>query len=81
VLTDEQKIDAYPVASLEQNTIATEKLYYNIPDGATVNKNTVAAYPNDNYTNPNDYIQKLNGNNQKVGTSIVLKVMLKVPRA
>jgi RHS repeat-associated protein len=75
VLTDEQKIDAYPVASLEQNTIATEKLYYNIPDGATVNKNTVAAYPNDNYTNPNDYIQKLNGNNQKVGTSMVLKVM------
>ncbi|MBX9778814.1 MAG: hypothetical protein K2X26_00605 [Chitinophagaceae bacterium] len=75
VLTDEQKTDAYPVASLEVGTIATEKLYYNIPDGATVNKNTVAGYPNDTYTNPNDYIQKLNGNNQKVGTSIVLRVM------
>jgi hypothetical protein len=56
-------------------------LYYNIPNGGRILKNTVAAYPNDNYTNPNDYIQKLNGNNQKVGTSIVLKVMLKVPRA
>ena len=75
VLTDEQKTDAYPVASLEAGTIATEKLYYNIPDGATVNKNTVAGYPTDSYTNPNDYIQKLNGNGTKVGTSITLKVM------
>jgi RHS repeat-associated protein len=75
VLTDEQKTDAYPVASLETNPLATEKLYYNIPDASRVNKNTVAGYPNDGYTNPNDFIQKLNGNGEKVGTSIVLKVM------
>ena len=76
VLTDEQKTDAYPVASLEDSTLNTEKIYYNIPNGGRILKNTVAAYPtNENYTNPNDYIQKLNGNNQKVGTSIVLKVM------
>ncbi|MBX9734585.1 MAG: RHS repeat-associated core domain-containing protein [Chitinophagaceae bacterium] len=75
VLTDEQKTDAYPVASLETNPLATEKLYYNIPDGSRVNKNTIAGYPNDGYTNPNDFIQKLNGNGEKVGTSMVLKVM------
>ncbi|MEN9598577.1 MAG: hypothetical protein RL596_888 [Bacteroidota bacterium] len=75
VLTDEQKTNAYPVASLENATVQSEKNYYNIPDGGSVNKNTVAGYPTDNYTNPNDIIQKLNGNTQPVGTSIVLKVM------
>jgi RHS repeat-associated protein len=77
VLTGEQKTDAYPVASLESSTITNEKLYYNIPDdGATrVNKSTVAGYPTDSYTNPNEYIQKLNGNGTKIGTSITLKVM------
>ncbi len=77
VLTDEEKTDAYPVASLESGTINSEKLYYTIPDDAAtrVNKNTVAGYPTDSYTNPNDFIQKLNGNGTKVGTSITLKVM------
>ncbi len=77
VLTDEEKTDAYPVASLEANTLNSEKLYYTIPDDAAtrVNKNTVAGYPTDGYTNPNDFIQKLNGNGTKVGTSITLKVM------
>jgi RHS repeat-associated protein len=78
VLTDEQQTDAYPVASLETATLATEKQYYIIPDdaGTRVNKNTVAGYPvNDNYTNPNDFVHKLNGNSTKIGSSIVLKVM------
>ncbi len=77
VLTEEQQVDAYPVASLETNTINSEKLYYNIPDDAStrINKNTIAGYPTDSYTNPNDFIQKLNGNGTKVGTSITLKVM------
>ncbi len=50
---------------------------YNIPDATSVrvNKSTVSGYPNDTYTNPNDFIHKLNGNGTKVGTSIVLKVM------
>jgi len=77
VLTEEQQVDAYPVASLEANTLNNEKIYYAIPDDAAtrVNKNTVAGYPTDSYTNPNDFIQKLNGNGTKVGTSITLKVM------
>jgi len=72
-----EKTDPYPVASLEAASLNQEKLYYNIPDDAStrVHKNTIAGYPNDSYTNPNDYIHKLNGNGTKVGTSIVLKVM------
>ncbi len=77
VLTDEEQIDAYPVASLETATLNNEKIYYTIPDdGATrVNKNTIAGYPNDTYTAPNDFVHKLNGNATKIGSSIVLKVM------
>jgi RHS repeat-associated protein len=75
VLTDEHQTSAYPVASLEAATLTIEKDYYDIPDGGRVHKNTVPGYPSDTYTNPNDYIQQLNGNGQKTGSSIVLKVM------
>ena len=77
VLTDEIQTDAYPVASLEDTTLVNEQLYYTIPDdGATrVHKQTVAGYPEDTYTSPNNYIHKLNGNGTKVGTSMVLNVM------
>jgi RHS repeat-associated protein len=77
VLTEEQQTDAYPVASLETANLNNEKLYYSIPDdaGTRVNKYTVAGYPSDTYTDPNDYIHKLNGNGTKVGSSMVLKVM------
>ncbi len=77
VLTDEVKVDPYPVASLEDGNINNEKQYYNIPDDAAtrVHKSTVGGYPNDTYTNPNDYVHKLSGSGTKIGTSIVLKVM------
>jgi len=76
VLTDEQSQDSYPVASLESQALDKEKVYYRIPEGSVVNKAGVPGYPKDDtYTSPNDYVQRLNGNSQKVGTSIVLKVM------
>ncbi len=76
VLTDEQSQDSYPVASLESQALDKEKVYYRIPEGSVVNKAGVPGYPkDDSYTSPNDYVQRLNGNSQKVGTSIVLKVM------
>ena len=77
VLTDEHQTDAYPPASLETANLNTEKLIYDIPDNSSVRvpKNTVTGYPSDTYTNPNDYIQRLNGNGTKIGTSKVLKVM------
>ena len=51
--------------------------HFKTPDAASVrvNKSTVSGYPNDPYTNPNDFIHKLNGNGTTLGTSIVLKVM------
>jgi len=76
VLTDEQRRDLYPAASLELATLDSEKHYYLIPEGSVVNKATVPAYPqSDLYTSPNDYVQRLNGSGQRVGTSLVLKVM------
>jgi RHS repeat-associated protein len=75
VLTEEKDTSFYPPASLETSVIATERNYYSKVDSGRVNKSTVSGYPNDSYTNPNDFIQKLNGNGVKVGTSIVLKVM------
>lgn len=75
VLTEEQQTDAYPDASLEDGTLATERMYYGNLDSGRVNKSTVPGYPTDNYTSPNNYIQQLNGSGYKVGANIVLKVM------
>ena len=58
-----------------RNCGANEKIFYSGLDNGIVNKNTVAAYPNDTYTNPNDFIQKLRGDNIKTGAGILLKVM------
>ena len=75
VLTEEQQTDAYPVASLETSSLSTESNFYGALNDGRVNKNTVSDYPNDTYTNPNDYIQKLRGDGVKVGANMVLKVM------
>ncbi len=75
VLTEQQQTNSYPVASLETTALNDERLYYSGLDTGRVNKSSVAGYPNDTYTNPNDFIQKLNGNDAKIGVSIVLKVM------
>ncbi len=73
VLTDEQKTDAYPVASMETAQAATEETYYaNISTTRTAKP---VGYPSDTYTNPNDYVSKLNGSGQKKGPAILLKVM------
>jgi RHS repeat-associated protein len=76
VLTDEQQTDAYPVASMETATAASEKLYYTNIDETRADK--PAGYPNDTYTNPNDKVAKLNGSSsssKKIGPAILLKVM------
>jgi hypothetical protein len=71
LLTEQLETDAYPGASLEASSLNNEKLYYSGLDTGRVNKSTVSGYPSDTYTNPNDYIQKLNGNGAKIGASIV----------
>ena len=78
VLTEEQQTDAYPVASLENAALSTEQTFYNIPTVSNVRvlRSSVPGLPVDtSYTNPNNYIHKLNGNGTKIGSSIVLKVM------
>lgn len=77
VLTEQQQTDAYPVASLETAQLTNERLYYSRIDSGRVNKSTVAGYPTDTYTNPNDYITKVKAaaGSPKIGTAIVLKVM------
>jgi RHS repeat-associated protein len=89
VLTDEQQIDKYPVASLETTKIANEQQYYTIQAGNIVDANTVTGLPiytNDNGigNNPSDpgfeqsnsvRLYKLNSTTNKTGLGITLKVM------
>lgn len=75
LLTTQRDTSFYPVASLETASLATERTYYGGVDTGRVNKSTVSGYPSDTYTNPNDFIQKLNGGGSKIGTNMVLKVM------
>jgi RHS repeat-associated protein len=73
VLTDEQKTDAYPPASMETAQAAIETQYYsNISATKTAKP---GGYPTDTYTNPNDYVAKVRGDGNKIGPSMVLKVM------
>ena len=59
VLTDEQKVDHYPTATLEANALASEQVFYDINSGDVVAKPTPLAtesstlldYLNDNGTN------------------------------
>lgn len=51
VITDEQKIDKYPAATLESAKLATEKNYYDIQNGNIVDRLSVTGLPN--YTNDN----------------------------
>ena len=76
VLTEELRTDQYDPASLETSILANERLIYYKVDSGRVDRTTISGYPtNDNYTNPNAYIQQLNGNGIKVGAGTVLKVM------
>ncbi|MEI9811072.1 MAG: DUF6443 domain-containing protein [Bacteroidota bacterium] len=75
ILTREQQADAYPVASMETDSLAMEKTYYGGLDSGRINKSSVSGYPADTYTSPNDFIQKLNGSGVKMGANMLLKVM------
>jgi RHS repeat-associated protein len=89
VLTEEQKQDKYPVASMETAKLAIEDDYYTINSNYIVEANTVnglPTYSNDNGigNNPSDpafeqsnsqKLYKLNSNTNKTGLGITLKVM------
>lgn len=89
VLTDEQKVNKYPVASLETSKLTTEDDYYIIDPNRIVNAsavNNLPAYTNDNGigNTPSDpsfeqanslKLYQLNSNSNKTGLGITLKVM------
>jgi RHS repeat-associated protein len=73
VLTEEQQSDCYPPASMESAQSTTEEAIYSHVN--TTRNDLPAGYPTDTYTNPNNKVSKVNGSGNKIGPSIVLKVM------
>ncbi|MBI2285193.1 MAG: hypothetical protein HYU71_15890, partial [Bacteroidetes bacterium] len=58
---------------MEPAQSSVETAYYsNVEETRTAKP---AGYPLDSYTDPNNYVSKLNGNGNKVGPGIVLRVM------
>jgi RHS repeat-associated protein len=90
VLTEEQKQDKYPVASFEDAKSSIEQQYYTInpgnivlasgltsPPSAYINDNGIGNTPSDTSFEqaPSQKLYKLNGNANKTGLGITLKVM------
>lgn len=87
VLTEEQRTDMYPVASLEpvsdKNNLSDPNNYipYYYNTDYTVDPYwaypiyAIPNYPTDNYTPSNEYVTRLNGQGYKIGTAMALKVM------
>jgi len=74
VLTQEKDTAKY-IATMESAYRATEnQLFYNIPQSCYA-RSSVAGYPTDNTTVPNDSLARVNGSGQKTGPSILLRVM------
>ena len=74
VLTDQQKQDAYPAATMELVDQGRDTTFYN---NVNLTRSTLpVGYPLDtSYSNPNQYVAKVNGSGNKIGPAIVLKVM------
>lgn len=75
VLTEEEQIDSYPVASMEAGTAAVENTFYANIEETRADK--PAGYPTDTYTSPNDKVArvKAESGSHKIGPNITLKVM------
>jgi YD repeat-containing protein len=73
VLTEENRQDAYPAATMEATNSTTEEaLYANITN---TRNDLPSGYPTDTYTNTNYKVAKTNGSGNKIGPAIALKVM------
>lgn len=74
MLTDENKVNAYPPASMESGNATTEKLFYSKIDETRTP--LPSGYPTtDTYTNPNQSASKVSASGNKIGPGITLKVM------
>jgi hypothetical protein len=74
VLT-QQKDTAKYLASTEAAYRSTETALFNNITNSNYARNLIAGYPTDGTTTPNDSVSHLNGNGQKTGQSLLLKVM------
>jgi len=69
-------VDVYPAASMETENADNENKYYSKLVETRVAISGIAGYPTtDNTTNPNASTAKVNGNGNKIGPGITLKVM------
>ncbi|MFC4231489.1 DUF6443 domain-containing protein [Parasediminibacterium paludis] len=59
VLTDEQKVNSYPAATLEDGAVSTEQSYYNINTSHIVDKSSIPAFVNT--TDPTFHYHNNNG--------------------
>lgn len=76
ILTDEVKTDFYPVASFEEEDWEVQKQFYGNLDIGRTEIAGIADYPVDtSYTNPNNFVSKVQPENEKIGPYIALKVM------
>jgi len=75
ILTEEQKVDHYPAATMETAQTTTEENFY--ANLNTTREPKPSGYPVDNTTSPNDYVARVKAasGSQKIGPSIILKVM------
>jgi RHS repeat-associated protein len=72
MLTDQQQTDAYPAATMENSSLATEESFYNfIPE----TQKPKPAGMGDHYTTKDDYAMLLGASTQVLGPGIILKVM------
>jgi RHS repeat-associated protein len=74
VVTEEKDTSSY-FATMELAARTKEEQLFSNITASVYPKSSVAGYPADATTNPNDYIVRLNGSGQKVGPTLVLKVM------
>lgn len=75
ILTEDQQTDSYMEASLETDRLDVEYMFYGGLEQGRVEKDTIAGYPSDDYTDPNDFVQKLIAGENTMGTYKFLKVM------
>ncbi len=74
VLTEQQRTDMYPACTMELVDSSINYTYYS--NVANTRSTLPSGYPLDNsYSNPNNYVAKVNGSGNKLGPAIVLKVM------
>ena len=74
ILTEEQKTDAYPAATMEIANATVEETYYSNLSSTRIDAPTGSGYPS-NTPAGNVKVAKVNGSGNKIGPAIILKVM------